>query len=46
MGCMLRKGLCITQVVLREAENAGATLDLESKSSASDITSPMSPVVS
>lgn len=33
------------QVVLREAENAGHTLDIESKSSASDIASPMSPAV-
>ena len=32
--------------MLREAENAGHTLDLESKSSASDMTSPMSPQVS
>ena len=34
------------QVVLREAESAGHTLDIESKSSASDVTSPMSPAVS
>ncbi|KAL0023967.1 hypothetical protein WJX77_004039 [Trebouxia sp. C0004] len=33
------------QVVLREAENTGHTLDIESKSSASDVTSPMSPAV-
>ncbi|DBA71896.1 TPA: hypothetical protein ACH3X2_010942 [Trebouxia sp. C0005] len=31
------------QVVLKEAENAGYTLDFESKSSTSDVTSPMSP---
>lgn len=36
----------LMQVVLREAENAGHTLDIESKSSASDVTSPMSPAVS
>ena len=36
----------LLQIVLREAENAGHTLDLESKSSASDMTSPMSPQVS
>ena len=36
----------LMQVVLREAENAGHTLDIESKSSASDVTSPKSPAVS
>ena len=36
----------LMQVVLREAESAGHTLDIESKSSASDVTSPMSPAVS
>ena len=38
--------LCALQVLLREAENAGASLDADAHSSASEMTRPMSPAVS